>query len=64
MGCGVGIVPRIVLDESPLRSKVRVLDVDEAPGALDELRVGVCTQRKKLTYPLVRALWDSLATPN
>ena len=30
-------------------------------AALGEFRVGVCTQRKKLASPLVRALWDSLA---
>ncbi len=61
LGCGVGIVPRIVLDESPLRSKVRVLDVADDRDALGEFRVGVCTQRRKLASPLVRALWDSLA---
>jgi LysR family positive regulator for ilvC len=59
LGCGVGIVPRIVLEESPLGAKVRVLDVDDGPGALGEFRVGVCTQRKKLRLPLVQALWDS-----
>jgi LysR family positive regulator for ilvC len=61
LGCGVGIVPRIVLDESPLRSKVRVLDTADAGEPLGEFRVGVCTQRKKLTSPLVRALWESFA---
>jgi LysR family positive regulator for ilvC len=60
LGCAVGIVPRLVLDESPLRSKVRVLDADDGGDPLGEFRVGVCTQRKKLTSPLVRALWESL----
>jgi LysR family positive regulator for ilvC len=59
LGCGVGIVPRIVLDESPLASKVRVLEVDDGGDGLGEFRVGVCAQRKRLTSPLVRALWDS-----
>jgi LysR family positive regulator for ilvC len=61
LGCGVGIVPRLVLDESPLRGKLNVLDADDGGAALGEFRVGVCTQRKKLTSPLVRALWDSFA---
>lgn len=65
LGCGVGIVPRIVLEESPLRAKVRILETDEGgyaggSDALGEFRVGVCTQRKKLASPLVQALWDSL----
>lgn len=61
LGCGVGIVPRIVLEESPLSSKVRVLDAHDGDGqaALGEFRVGVCAQRKKLGSPLVRALWES-----
>jgi hypothetical protein len=59
----VGIVPRLVLDESPLRGKLSVLDADHDDGgaALGEFRVGVCAQRKKLASPLVRALWDSFA---
>ena len=64
LGCGVGIVPRLVLDESPLRSKVQVLDAHDAGDGgppLGEFRVGICTQRRKLASPLVRALWDSLA---
>jgi len=61
LGCGVGIVPRLVLDESPLRGKLSVLDADDGGAALGEFRVGVCTQRKKLASPLVRALWDSFA---
>jgi LysR family positive regulator for ilvC len=61
LGCGVGIVPRLVLDESPLRSKLSVLDTDDGGPALGEFRVGVCTQRKKLTSPPIRALWDSFA---
>src|SRR5499427_2917129 len=67
LGCGVGIVPRLVLDESPLAGKLAVinmdmdLDADDGGAALGEFRVGVCTQRKKLGLPLVRALWDSFA---
>jgi len=59
LGCAVGIVPRIVLEESPLRAKVRILETDGGGEALGEFRVGVCTQRKKLGSPLVQALWDS-----
>jgi LysR family positive regulator for ilvC len=57
LGCGVGVVPRLVADKSPLRSDVQVLDVE--PG-LGEFRVGVCTERRSLKIPLVRAFWDSI----
>jgi LysR family positive regulator for ilvC len=57
LGCGVGIVPRLVIDRSPLRAEVRPLEVTPPIG---EFRVGVCTPRRKLRSPLVRAFWDSL----
>jgi LysR family positive regulator for ilvC len=58
LGCGVGVVPRLVLDKSPLRANVRILPVGQGQDDLGEFRVGVCTQRRKLTSPLVRAFWQ------
>src|SRR4029078_3227888 len=33
LGCGVGIVPRLVLDESPLRRQLSVPDTDHGAAA-------------------------------
>jgi LysR family positive regulator for ilvC len=63
LGCGVGIVPRLVLDKSPLRPNVRVLPVGREAADLGEFRVGVCTARRKLASPLVHAFWESLDRP-
>ena len=60
LGCGVGIVPRLVLDDSPLAAKVRVHDADDGGEPLGEFRVGICARRRKLASPLVRALWESM----
>jgi LysR family positive regulator for ilvC len=57
LGAAVGIVPRLVMDRSPLRVEVRALEVDPDLG---EFRVGFCTQRRKLKSPLVRAFWDAI----
>lgn len=57
VGCGVGIVPRLVADRSPLREEFRII---EPKPALDPFRVGVCTQKTKLKSPIVRAFWDSI----
>jgi LysR family positive regulator for ilvC len=57
LGCGVGIVPRLVADQSPLRSS---LDVLEAEPKLQVFRVGVCTEKKKLKSPVVKAFWESI----
>jgi LysR family transcriptional regulator, positive regulator for ilvC len=57
VGCGVGIVPRLVADRSPLRSEFRVID---PKPPLDPFRVGVCTQKGKLKLPIVSAFWASI----
>jgi LysR family positive regulator for ilvC len=57
LGCGIGLVPRLVADRSPLRPELSVLDVEPGPGVF---RVGVCAQRKRLEAPVVRAFWTSI----
>jgi LysR family transcriptional regulator, positive regulator for ilvC len=57
LGCGVGIVPRLVADQSPLRSSLTVLDVEPK---LQVFRVGVCTEKKKLKSAVVKAFWESI----
>lgn len=57
LGCGVGIVPRLVADQSPLKSSLVVLDVEPR---LQPFRVGVCTEKKKLKSPVVKAFWESI----
>jgi LysR family transcriptional regulator, positive regulator for ilvC len=58
-GCGVGVVPSLVMEQSPLRGHVRAIE-GEAP--LGEFRIGVCCRRKSLDNPLVAAFWESTAT--
>ena len=57
LGFGVGVVPRIVLDNSPLAAKVRILDVHPELAAYD---VGLFTLEKKLRSPLIGAFWSLL----
>jgi len=58
LGCGVGVVPRLVLEKSPLQEQIRVLDVSPqlAPFAL-----GVCTTKKNLRNPKIQAFWEIAA---
>ncbi|MGH1485074.1 MAG: HTH-type transcriptional activator IlvY [Cellvibrionaceae bacterium] len=59
LGFGIGVVPEIVLNNSPLKRKVTI--VDNQPE-LDPIEVGLCTQKKRLQSPIISALWDSLST--
>jgi LysR family positive regulator for ilvC len=57
LGFGVGVVPQIVLDNSPLADTVQVLSVK--PG-LEAYEVGLFTLEKKLASPLINAFWSQL----
>jgi len=54
LGFGVGVVPAIVLDNSPLGRTVRALDV---LPELPPYEVGLFTREKRLANPLIKAFW-------
>jgi len=54
MGCGIGVVPRLVLENSPLQHRIRVLDV-EPP--LKPFTVGACTTKTGKRLPTVQTFW-------
>jgi LysR family positive regulator for ilvC len=53
-GCGVGVVPRLVLEKSALRD--RIIEVPVRP-ALRQFRVGLCIRERSRDNPLVSAIW-------
>lgn len=55
LGLGVGVVPQIVLDNSLLTDRVRVLDV--AP-ALEPYNLGLFTLKRHLQNPRINAFWS------
>ena len=57
LGFGVGVVPRIVLENSPLKDTVRILNVTPHLKAYE---VGLFTLEKKLGNPIISAFWDKL----
>lgn len=58
LGCGVGVVPELVLGKSPFRDEVEVI---ERSPKLAPYEVGLCSTKKSLTRPLVAALWELAA---
>ncbi|WP_251979155.1 HTH-type transcriptional activator IlvY [Salinicola avicenniae] len=57
LGFGVGIVPRIVLDNSPLRERIAILPVKPE---LPHYDVGLCVLKRRLKNALIDALWAQL----
>ena len=54
LGAGVGIVPRLVLQRSPFRENVTI--IEKAPR-LKPFVVGLCTTKRNLKRPAVNAMW-------
>ena len=54
LGFGGGVVPRIVLTNSPLADRVTVIAIEPA---LAPYEVGLVTQKKNLANPLIHAVW-------
>jgi len=54
LGCGIGVVPGLVLEKSPLKSQVVLLSVTPE---LESFSIGVCTMKKNLIRPQVAAFW-------
>ncbi len=57
LGFGVGVVPRIVLENSPLADRVQILSTTPE---LAPYHVGLCALEKKMKSPLVEAFWSQL----
>ncbi len=54
MGCGIGVVPRLVLDNSPLQNQVAILD---AAPELEPFDVGICTTKGNIANPIIEPFW-------
>ncbi|HEY7885402.1 MAG TPA: HTH-type transcriptional activator IlvY [Cellvibrionaceae bacterium] len=57
LGFGIGLVPKIVLENSPLANQVELLA--EQPD-LGPFETGFCVLQKRLKSPLVAALWQQV----
>ena len=55
LSLGIGVVPKIVLDNSPTLDRIQILDVKPQLEAYD---VGLFVLKKNLKKPLVSALWQ------
>ena len=57
LGFGVGLVPKIVVENSPLAGQVKICSLQPDLAAYE---VGVCVLEKRLRSPLVQAFWGQI----
>ena len=58
LGFGAGLVPLIVLENSPLQDKVQRIENQPDLGPFE---TGICVLEKRLKSPIVSALWQQIA---
>lgn len=56
LGLGVALVPQIVLDNSPLKDKVQILQCSAVPP--EGFKIGLAVLHKELNDPAISALWN------
>lgn len=56
LGLGIGVVPELVLANSPRRENITIVDVQPT---LAPFVVGLCATAQQLENPLVKAFWDT-----
>jgi LysR family positive regulator for ilvC len=54
LGCGLGIVPQVVLDYSTIGQKVNRIRLDD----IEPYQLGLCCLRKRADEPALRALFN------
>lgn len=59
LGCGIALIPGVVLENSPesMRSRISVLDHISLVAPFE---LGVCVQKKRLSETLIEAFWSLL----
>ncbi len=59
LGCGVGVVPGLVLEKSPLQEQIDIVRVEPE---LESFSIGICTMKKNMRMPQVDAFWQIAAS--
>lgn len=55
LGFGIGVVPKIVIDNSSLAEQITILDVEPT---LEPYNLGLFSLKRSLNNPMVRAFWS------
>ncbi len=57
LGCGVGIVPQVVVENSPVKDRVQYLP---SVGEIEPFELGICCLNQQREQPLVQAFFDAI----
>jgi len=58
LGCGVGIVPQVVVENSPVKDRVQYL---AGVGEIEPFDLGICCLNQTKSQPLIKAFFTSIS---
>ena len=56
LGLGVGLVPELVIQHSPMRDQIQII---ESAPTLEPFQIGICALEQQLKLPTLQAFWDN-----
>lgn len=61
LGCGIGLVPELVIEKSPFKDNIRIIDINPA---FESYLIGICMNNKNLKNPFIKVFSDLVKTKN
>ncbi|WP_373820387.1 HTH-type transcriptional activator IlvY [Glaesserella sp.] len=61
LGCGIALLPDVVVQHSPVRNQISYLHL---PQPITPFELGICVQQRRLQEPIIRAFWELLSDLN
>lgn len=58
LGCGVALLPDVVVQQSPVSHQVSYFPL---PVPIDPFALGICVQQRRLQEPIIQAFWQVLS---
>lgn len=58
VGCGVALLPDVVVKHSPLQNQVSYFSL---PQPIQAFELGICVQQRRLQEPIIQAFWSLLS---
>ncbi len=55
LGCGIGLVPELVIEKSPFKDKIRIISIDPP---FEPYLVGICMNNKNRNNPFLKVFTD------
>ncbi len=61
LGCGIGLVPELVIEKSPFKDKIRIIKIEPS---FESYLVGICMNNRNIKNPYIKVFSDLVQIKN